>query len=107
MENTFHNMSRRASGAGDESRLSVHENGGLLLKTEPLCFDVDRFIGDNFHVDKFVSECKDKVSLHTLREDLEAYYKNIRIALIDLINQDYADFVSLSSNLVSFGIVRI
>lgn len=100
MENTFHNMSRRASGAGDESRLSVHENGGLLLKTEPLCFDVDRFIGDNFHVDKFVSECKDKVSLHTLREDLEAYYKNIRIALIDLINQDYADFVSLSSNLV-------
>jgi len=72
----------------------------LLTDRDDLCFNVDRFVENEFHVDLFVSECKDRVSLHTLREDLETHYKSIRVALIDLINQDYADFVSLSSNLV-------
>lgn len=74
---------------------------GLLTSRDDLCFDVDRFVDEDFFVDRFVSECKDRVSLHMLREDLETHYKNIRVALIDLINQDYADFVSLSSNLVN------
>ena len=72
----------------------------LLPKQDDLCFNVERFVDEEFHVDHFVSECKDRVSLHRLREDLETHYKNIRVALIDLINQDYADFVNLSSNLV-------
>ena len=68
---------------------------------DKLCFRVERFLCEDFHVDEFVSDCKDNVSLQTLREDLEKHYKNIRMALIELINQDYADFVNLSSNLVS------
>ncbi len=62
----------------------------------------DFFEKGSFHVDKFVAECKDQVSLQMLREELEDHYKNIRLALIDLINKDYADFVSLSSSLVGF-----
>lgn len=79
----------------------VSEAQALLGDTDSLCFNVDRFVAEQFHVDRFVAECKDRVSLHRLREDLETHYKNIRVALIDLINEDYADFVNLSSNLVS------
>ena len=89
------------SQALKEQLQNFTEAKSLLSSKEDLCFNIDKFVAPDFHVDKFVSECKDRVSLHTLREDLESHYKNIRVALIDLINQDYADFVSLSSNLVS------
>eukprot|EP00795_Rhopilema_esculentum_P003179 gene3179-1492_t len=88
------------SQALKEQLQNFTEAKSLLSSKEDLCFNIDKFVALDFHVDQFVSECKDRVSLHTLREDLESHYKNIRVALIDLINQDYADFVSLSSNLV-------
>ena len=84
-----------------QREVGISDTQALLTKTDDLCFNVDKFVDAEFYVDQFVSECKDRVSLHMLREDLETHYKNIRVALIDLINQDYADFVSLSSNLVS------
>jgi len=65
-----------------------------------LCFKEEEFLNPKFNVDQFVSKCKDLVSMATLREDLENYYKNIQLSLIELINQDYADFVSLSTNLI-------
>ena len=71
-----------------------------LTFSDQLCFKEDEFLDSNFSVDEFVSRCKDRVSMSNLREDLETHYKNIQLALIELINQDYADFVSLSSNLV-------
>ena len=66
-----------------------------------MCFREEEFLDKNFSVDRFVSRCKDHVTMAALREDLESHYKNIQLSLIELINQDYADFVSLSSNLVS------
>ena len=39
-------------------------------------------------------------SLDTLRDDLGVYLKVLRSSMIELINQDYADFVNLSTNLV-------
>lgn len=74
--------------------------------TGSLCFKEKEFLADNFSVDKFVSRCKDRVSMSNLREDLEVHYKSIQLALIELINRDYADFVSLSSNLVSITLSR-
>lgn len=65
-----------------------------------LCFKEEEFLDPNFNVDKFVSKYKDLFPLSTLREDLETHYKNIQLALVELINRDYADFVSLSSNLI-------
>ena len=99
MANDFKEM--QESGEQLEKDIGVPVMPLLLSNKDDLCFNVERFVDEEFHVDLFVSECKDRVSLHTLREDLEAHYKSIRVALIDLINQDYADFVSLSSNLVS------
>ncbi|OWF56425.1 conserved oligomeric Golgi complex subunit 2-like isoform X2 [Mizuhopecten yessoensis] len=65
-----------------------------------LCFDNDMFMKDSFDVDTFVMECRRRVPLETLRDDLSTYLKILRSAMIELINKDYADFVNLSSNLV-------
>jgi hypothetical protein len=45
-------------------------------------------------------------SLSTLRQDLKAYGDKLRTQLIDLLNRDYKDFISLSSNLVGCGPAR-
>lgn len=73
---------------------------GLPLAPESLCFDKDAFMKDGFDVDHFVSECRKRVQLEELREDLELYYKLLKTAMVELINKDYADFVNLSTNLV-------
>ena len=36
-----------------------------------------------------------------MRDDLGIYLKILRSSMIELINQDYADFVNLSSNLIA------
>lgn len=53
-------------------------------------------------MDHFVSDCRKRVQLEELRDDLELYYKLLKTAMVELINKDYADFVNLSTNLVSF-----
>eukprot|EP00079_Xenopus_tropicalis_P008432 XP_002931527.2 PREDICTED: conserved oligomeric Golgi complex subunit 2 isoform X2 [Xenopus tropicalis] len=65
-----------------------------------MCFDKDEFMKDGFDVDVFVSECRKRVQLETLRDDLELYYRLLKTAMVELINKDYADFVNLSTNLV-------
>lgn len=58
------------------------------------------YLQDGFDVDNFVMECRRRVPLETLRDDLNTYLKILRSAMIELINKDYADFVNLSTNLV-------
>ncbi|CAK8692589.1 unnamed protein product [Clavelina lepadiformis] len=72
----------------------------LPLSPTPLCFDKNEFTKSNFSVDNFVADCRRRVQLETLRQDLEIYFKLLKNAMIELINKDYADFVNLSSNLV-------
>lgn len=72
----------------------------LPIAQNQLCFDKNDFVQKDFCVDQFVAKCRQKVSLETLRENLEMYFKLLKNAMIELINKDYADFVNLSSNLV-------
>ncbi|XP_054709934.1 conserved oligomeric Golgi complex subunit 2-like isoform X1 [Uloborus diversus] len=72
----------------------------LNSKASSLCFVRDEFSSDDFSVDKFVSDCRKYASLETMQEDLNLYHKMLCAALIELINQDYTDFLNLSSNLV-------
>ncbi|XP_003940815.3 conserved oligomeric Golgi complex subunit 2 [Saimiri boliviensis] len=67
---------------------------------DTLCFDKDEFMKEDFDVDHFVSDCRKRVQLEELRDDLELYYKLLKTAMVELINKDYADFVNLSTNLV-------
>jgi len=56
---------------------------------------------EDYDIDKFLANVRRHSSLETLREDLSVYMKILQNALVELINRDYADFVNLSSNLVS------
>jgi len=47
-------------------------------------------------------ECRRKVQLEMLRNDLHVYLKILQSAMVELINKDYADFVNLSTNLVCY-----
>ena len=69
--------------------------------SQELCFATEAFLDKDFHVDEFVSQCRKRVTIECLREDLEAYFRTLKSAMVELINKDYADFVNLSSNLVS------
>ncbi|KAI8784556.1 conserved oligomeric Golgi complex subunit 2 [Biomphalaria glabrata] len=77
-------------------------NKGFTLPSGPasLCFDKEEFMKKDFEVDRFILDCRKKVPLETLHDDLDLYLKVIRSAMIELINKDYADFVNLSTNLV-------
>ena len=67
-----------------------------------LCFSeyIKDFQDRNFQVDEFIAKCRKKVTIECLRQDLDAYYRTLKSAMVELINKDYADFVNLSSNLV-------
>jgi hypothetical protein len=43
--------------------------------------------------------------VHSSRDDLGLYLKVLRSSMIELINEDYADFVNLSTNLVGLDTV--
>lgn len=58
------------------------------------------FFQKTFSVDEFLQEHRNAATLETMRDDLGIYLKVLRSAMIELINEDYADFVNLSSNLV-------
>ncbi|XP_023306109.2 conserved oligomeric Golgi complex subunit 2 [Lucilia cuprina] len=75
-------------------------NSSLEAKGDKLCFDKNEFLKANFSVDEFLHKNRNVSSLELLRDNLGLYLKSLRASMIDLINEDYADFVSLSANLV-------
>ncbi|KAM5235584.1 conserved oligomeric Golgi complex subunit 2 [Ctenodactylus gundi] len=78
------------------------ERRQMNLPTGPdtLCFDKDEFMKEAFDVDRFVADCQTRVQLEELRDHLELCYRRLKMAMVELINKDYADFVNLSTNLV-------
>ena len=68
-----------------------------------LCINKGDFLKHDFSVDNFFIEVgvrEGGAGLDVLRDDLGIYLKVLRSSMIELINQDYADFVNLSTNLV-------
>ncbi len=63
-------------------------------------FHREDFLETDFDIDKFLAKYAGNFGLETLRDDLGMYLQVLRVAMIELINDDYADFVNLSSNLV-------
>lgn len=63
-------------------------------------FQKDDFLGTTFDIDAFLASYAGTSGLESLRDDLGMYLQVLRVAMIELINDDYADFVNLSSNLV-------
>ncbi|XP_017141250.1 conserved oligomeric Golgi complex subunit 2 [Drosophila miranda] len=84
----------------EPAKKSVHLGTGASSTAEKLCFDKNEFMKENFSVDEFLHKNRNAPSLEQLRDNLGLYLKGLRSAMIDLINEDYADFVNLSANLV-------
>ena len=78
----------------------------LPKHAEELCFSTDVFLEEKFSVDDFVNKCRKRVTIECLRDDLDAYYRTLKSAMVELINKDYADFVNLSANLVRISTGR-
>ncbi|XP_043334558.1 conserved oligomeric Golgi complex subunit 2-like [Cervus canadensis] len=55
---------------------------------DTLCSDKDEFMKEDFDVDHVVSDCRKRVQLEALRDDLELYYKLLKTAMVELINKD-------------------
>ncbi|XP_064402845.1 conserved oligomeric Golgi complex subunit 2-like isoform X2 [Halichondria panicea] len=66
---------------------------------EQMCFSPEELLAKDFAVDEFVARCRRRVTMEGLREELHGYFKTLKSAMVELINQDYADFVNLSANL--------
>ncbi|XP_062715794.1 conserved oligomeric Golgi complex subunit 2 [Aedes albopictus] len=79
---------------------SARELFSLPAGPADLCFDKNEFMKKTFSVDEFLHENRNAGSLEIIRDDLGVYLKVLRSAMIELINQDYADFVNLSANLI-------
>ncbi|KAJ8538774.1 hypothetical protein K7X08_030070 [Anisodus acutangulus] len=61
----------------------------------------------NFDPESYISDLRTFVPLETLRSELRSHFTSLQHDLIDLINRDYADFVSLSTKLTDVDSVII
>jgi hypothetical protein len=73
--------------------------------SKSFCFSVRAFQFDEFSANELVDECRRHSDLDALRRDLLEYSKLLDNELIGLVNEDYTDFVRLSTTLA--GIEKI
>lgn len=79
---------------------------GIAPSGLEFCFDRRGFLTRHFDEDNFVLDhLKMGISLESLHDSLLQYFNILKNSLVELINQDYADFVNLSTNL--FGLEKI
>lgn len=67
------------------------------------------FQSQDFDPESYISDLRTFVPLETLRSELRSHFTSLQRDLVDLINRDYADFVSLSTKLtdVDAAVVRM
>ncbi|TYZ60669.1 hypothetical protein PybrP1_000319 [[Pythium] brassicae (nom. inval.)] len=63
------------------------------------CFDVDAFAADDFSVSAFLEECRARNPMETVHQDLRDFQTSLENQLVTIINEDYAEFLQLSSKL--------
>ena len=55
---------------------------------EHICFDKTEFMRDNHRVEQFVSDCRRRVPLEKLREDLEQYFRLLKVSSFFYLQSD-------------------
>ncbi|GMR47349.1 hypothetical protein PMAYCL1PPCAC_17544, partial [Pristionchus mayeri] len=73
---------------------------GVEIDVSQLCFNKAHFTRSDFEVQRFMTLARRRSDLKTIHSDLRLYLKSIQHSMVELINEDYAHFVNLSSNLV-------
>jgi hypothetical protein len=70
-------------------------------KLQQLCFNRTHFQRADFNVERFVNLARKRATLDQLHTDLRTYLRYLQNSMVELINDDYADFVNLSSGLAA------
>lgn len=68
---------------------------------QALCFNKAHFSRSDFSVERFVGLARRRATLDQLHNDLRAYLRILQNSMVELINDDYTEFVNLSSNLAA------
>ncbi|KAK9863414.1 hypothetical protein WJX84_010713 [Apatococcus fuscideae] len=67
----------------------------------PSWFRPGQFLENDFSPERYVSDLRRQVPLEMLSQQLETYLTTLKNKLVEVINQDYNDFISLSSKLIN------
>ncbi|XP_027179730.1 conserved oligomeric Golgi complex subunit 2 [Coffea eugenioides] len=67
------------------------------------------FVDQEFDPESYISDLRTFVPFETLRSELQSHLSSLQRELVDLINRDYSDFVSLSTKLIDIdaSVVRM
>lgn len=85
------------------SRISTSSDRSLDLPSlQPLSHDHPLLSSDSFNVDSFLLS-RVHIPLEELRGELRAYLGQLREELVQLINDDYEEFISLGTGLRGEG----
>jgi len=61
----------------------------------------ERFLTDEFSAEECVADLRRFVPLATLQNELQSYLATLKTKMVEVINEDYADYVSLSTRLAN------
>eukprot|EP00198_Chlamydomonas_reinhardtii_P005891 XP_001695227.1 component of oligomeric golgi complex 2 [Chlamydomonas reinhardtii] len=75
----------------------------------PVWLNPERFLEQEFNADACVADLRRYVPLATLQNELSSYLATLKTKLVEVINEDYADYVGLSGRLanVEGAVVRM
>ncbi|XP_073015314.1 conserved oligomeric Golgi complex subunit 2-like isoform X1 [Primulina eburnea] len=74
--------------------------GDPIEDSHPLWLNPSKFSDQEFDPESYISDLRTFVPFDTLRSELRSYLGALNHELVELINRDYSDFVSLSTKLV-------
>ncbi|DBA02402.1 TPA: hypothetical protein N0F65_007221 [Lagenidium giganteum] len=63
------------------------------------CFDAEVFSAEDFNVGRFLEECRLHNPMETVHQDLKDFQTVLENQLVSIINEDYAEFLQLSTKL--------
>ncbi|KIH49446.1 hypothetical protein ANCDUO_20479, partial [Ancylostoma duodenale] len=92
---------RMSTGGREPVSPRIFAPSSLVFDDSQLCFNKNHFGRPDFNVQRFMNLARRRAGLKQIQQDLRLYLKSVQHSMIELINDDYADFVHLSSNLVS------
>jgi hypothetical protein len=88
-------------GVGVRNVLTCTRADGFNSTGPQLCFNRADFTRADFNTEHFINAARRHATVEQLQHDLRLYLKIVQNSMIELINDDYAEFVNLSTSLVN------
>jgi hypothetical protein len=80
---------------------NVHKSSASPENNDRFAFERVQFGREDFTVQRFIYLAGKRANLEQIHADLRAYLRELQNSMVGLINDDYADFVNLSSKLAA------